>query len=173
MSLSQSQILGVAFRIREVLRFFSNIGDEKKLWLLLEAAIDGEYGEFKLAVHMYIRPRYNNEGYMLHHNTKIGERIIQCMHIVSDEGSDFMTNAKWRKENRDWLRISQLISLGVLTSIDDMSYEERKVKLDLLKEEVEVNGKYDYKLSDLVKIQKEFGVDVFNEEFKWQNLAKL
>lgn len=81
----------------------------------------------------------------------------RLLELVSDKKSTYLQEMQWRQDNAYWLESSQRISVKILMYLR----EEGMLKEDLeslIGFSLDLKGKYDWRLSELLKIELETGL---------------
>jgi len=79
--------------------------------------------------------------------------------IVSDETSDWLEEAKWRKENRDWLNKSAKIAIKILREIR-LQKESKGMSQKVLAEILNVSPQY---INKIVKGQENLSLETISK----------
>jgi plasmid maintenance system antidote protein VapI len=98
------------------------------------------------------------------------ENVKNFLKLVSDEKSDWLEKAIWRKENRDWLRNSQRIAIRILSELrkTGMSKEMLADKMGVSVKYVNeiVKGQKNLTLKTISKLEKGLGVKLIEIDLK-------
>lgn len=94
---------------------------------------------------------------------KLNEKLDK---IVSKEPSKWLEEAKWRLENRSWLKLSQAIAIRVLTRLDELKMSQVTLakKMDVSPQQVNkwVKGKENFQLETICKLEDALGINLIN-----------
>lgn len=94
---------------------------------------------------------------------KSAEEIVERLKLLmSPAPSDWREKAQWRKDNREWLRLSGAVALRVLSEHGKSSdgYIRETLGCDAEKSRLILKGNADLTLSEIVKL---IGLDGFCE----------
>ncbi|PRY09819.1 helix-turn-helix protein [Pontibacter ummariensis] len=85
--------------------------------------------------------------------------------ITSKEPSKWMEDAKWRKDNKEWLKKSQAIALKVLRTLREKKMKQNELAklLDVSDQQISkiVKGKENLTLETISKLEKALGIILF------------
>ncbi|MCK9417597.1 helix-turn-helix transcriptional regulator [Candidatus Dojkabacteria bacterium] len=90
------------------------------------------------------------------------ENVKNFLKLVSDEKSDWLEKANWRKENRDWLHNSQRIAIRILSELrkTEMSKENLAKNIGVSVKYINeiLKGQKNLTLKTISKLEKGLGV---------------
>lgn len=82
--------------------------------------------------------------------------------LVSKEPSKWVEEAKWRSENRTWLKRSQAIAIRILARIDELNITQKELAESMIVSPQQVNkivkGKENLTLDTISKFEKALGI---------------
>lgn len=147
--------------------FYSHSGELLLIWIFKDSNLDSVFQECYERIEeneslvscelIQVYPEETKEDDILSNKEKF-------LNLVSWKQSTFKEDYLKRKENRPWLKVSQKISLLVLTRLDELKWSNYKLSEELNISFTSVNkllsGKEDFSLSLLLRIQ-----DVLNLKF--------
>lgn len=95
-------------------------------------------------------------------NENIREKLSK---ITSNEPSKWMENAKWRKENKAWLKKSQSIALRVLRTLRERKMQQKELAkmLGVSDQQISkiVKGKENLTLETITKLEQALEISLF------------
>lgn len=91
--------------------------------------------------------------------------------VMEECPSDWRENAKWRQDNRRWLRVSGLIANHILDYIDKSGMSADEVESDI-EQKVGIGkdtfsdmlkGRHNYTLDDIAKLEEYLNIQIFDK----------
>jgi len=99
------------------------------------------------------------------------------LELVSDKPSKYHESAEWRRNNRNWLRKSQLIALKVLNALDErgMSKKELAELLDVTPQQVSkiVKGSENLTLETISKLENALNITIMELGKKTETTIRM
>jgi plasmid maintenance system antidote protein VapI len=84
--------------------------------------------------------------------------------LNNGKGSDYPEQAKWRKENRDWLQKSQAIAFEMLEALDKKKFTQKKLAelMDVTPQYINniVRGRENLTLETICRLEKALGIEL-------------
>ena len=87
--------------------------------------------------------------------------------LASDQTSDWKAKARYRRENRDWLKKSAAIAICVLDALkaQNLSQKDLAAKLDISPQQINkiVKGQENLTLETITNLEKALGIQIIPE----------
>ena len=93
------------------------------------------------------------------------EKREQFLNSIEDDNGSWLKKARYRKENRAWLRKSQHIAVRILSVLDEKGMQQKELAeaMDVSPQQVSkiVKGKQNLSLKTISKLEAVLGVKLF------------
>jgi ribosome-binding protein aMBF1 (putative translation factor) len=100
--------------------------------------------------------------------SELREKLLK---LSSDRPSDWKAKAKWRRDNRAWLRKSQVIALMVLNALEEQKLSQKDLaeRMKISPQQISkiVKGHENLTLETISKLEIALGIKIFDEKGKF------
>ena len=93
--------------------------------------------------------------------------------LVSDQSSDWKAKAKYRRDNREWLKKSAAIAIRVLNALkaQNLSQKELAERMNISPQQISkiVKGQENLTLETISNLEKALGIQIMDEKANYNS----